>query len=113
MYKERCPSCEARFPLLGPKMKIADANKLRSKISFECPACGAHLERRLSSTEKLVKLAGAVALLCASVMSIYANMHTLPALAITKYLYLLAVVIFAIEIRNDLVKKRFYLASGN
>ena len=64
MYKERCPSCEARFPLLGPKMKIADANKLRSKISFECPACGARLERRLSSTEKLVKLAGAVALLC-------------------------------------------------
>ena len=94
-------------------MKIADANKLRSKISFECPACGARLERRLSSTEKLVKLAGAVALLCASVMSIYANMHALPALVITKYLYLLAVVIFAIEIRNDLVKKRFYLASGN
>ena len=108
MYKERCPSCEARLPPLGPKMKIADAN-----ISFECPACGAHLERRLSSTEKFVKLAGAVALLRASVMSIYANMHALPALAITKYLYLLALVLFAIEIGNDLVKKRFYLASGN
>ena len=71
------------------------------------------LNADFQAQKKLVKFAGAAALLCASVMSIYANMHALSALAITKYFYLLAVVMFAIEIRNDLVQKRFYLASGN
>ena len=71
-------------------MKIVDANRLRSRVEFECPACRCRLERRLPSGEKALVLCGAVALGAASILSLLARMDVLQAQPITAVLYVVA-----------------------
>lgn len=67
-------------------------------------------ERRLSNGEIILALVGSMALLVASVLSICSDIYVLPVLKITKPFFILAVVVFFIEIRNELVRKHFILS---
>ena len=91
-------------------MKTVDAHRLRSRVEFECPACRCRLERRVSSGERALVLCGALALGTASILSLLAHMDVLPPLSITAVLYLVTVGIGVVEIRNELVRRRFHVA---
>lgn len=114
MYKERCPCCDTIFPFLGPKMKIIDAHTFRSRVEYECPACMHRLERRLSKGERALLFVGAVALFVASVLSILMHMSVLQNQAnpIVMALYIVSALVGIIEIRNELVRQRFYVGSA-
>ena len=53
-------------------------------------------------------LCGAVALGAASILSLLARMDVLQAQPITAVLYVVAVGVSVVEIRNEIVRRRFY-----
>ena len=92
-------------------MKVTDPQRLPSRVEFECPACQCRLERRVSGGEKALVLVGSLALFAAALLSILSQMDVLRAQVFAKPLFLLAAVVGIVEIRNEFVRRRFYVAS--
>ena len=92
-------------------MEVIDAHRVRSKAGYRCPACRGWLERRVSSGERMLVLVGCAALLVASGLSILDRAGAVQAphggLAV---LYVLAAVVGLVEVRNELVRRRFHVA---
>lgn len=92
-------------------MKVIDAHRIRSKVEYECPACGCRLERCVSNGESRLVLAGCMALFFASGLSVLGRIYVLQApRAVIVLLYALAAVVGLVEIRNEFVRKRFYVS---
>lgn len=112
MYKERCPHCSTPFPFGGPTMMRPDPCRLYRRVQFECPACHGRLERHLRRDEKLLVGVASAALLAASLWSILAHMGLVsPVRPVSTFLYGLAIVAGAIQIRHAWIRRRFHVAS--
>ena len=91
-------------------MKTVDAHRLWSRVEFECPACRCRLERRVSRGERALVLCGALALGTASILSLLARVELLRPLSFTTVLYLVTIGIGVVEVRNEIVRRRFHVA---
>ena len=82
-------------------------HKMRSRIEFQCNACQCKLERRISRKENMLIFAGSIAMVTALSLSILQIQTPL-----TVILYTLSILTGLIELRNELVKQRFFVIPG-
>lgn len=71
IIRDKCPACGYQFGFRGPSFKIPDKGSGSSKPLYFCPKCTVELYRVVSTNERIASVIGYVALLIASLVSMW------------------------------------------